>query len=126
MPCWYNSELPHAWHRMRRLEHVDLGCNGLAGSLPPEWRHWGAALKGLWLDGNELTGQLPAAWAHLCKLETLDVSMQSAGARDRTTAATRHVGLGGTLPPDWGPNLRRLTSLDAKVNGISGPLPPEW
>ena len=89
-----------------RVTELDLGENGLTGSLPPALGSL-ANLERLSLWGNELTGPIPGELGNLANLE-------------RVTLARN--GLTGPIPGELR-NLVRLEWLSLSGNGLTGPVP---
>ena len=90
-----------------RVMELELGNNGLTGSIPPELADL-ADLERLFLHGNGLTG-LPRELGRLVNLTDLDL---------------RWNNLTGPVPT-WLGSLVNLRRLDLGDNGLTGPLPRE-
>ena len=89
-----------------RVTELDLGENGLTGSLPPALGSL-ANLERLSLWGNELTGPIPSELGNLANLERVILSRN---------------GLTGPIPGELR-NLVRLEWLSLSRNGLTGPVP---
>ena len=91
-----------------RLAELDLGGNGLAGSLPKELGDL-VDLRRLDFGENDLTGSIPATLGHLANLEELHLPDNR---------------LEGTIPPELG-SVTNLRQIDVRKNRLSGRLPRE-
>ncbi len=118
-PDWVSSEgwlsdAPFSdWHGVTtdengRVVEIDLGDNGLKGTIPPEIEHL-TELRKLWLWVNQLRAPIPPEFGNLSKLERLGLSGNE---------------FSGPLPPEFG-NLAQLKSLSVGGNDFSGSIPPE-
>ena len=115
-----------------RVTRLELGENGLAGSLPPALESL-VNLEWLSLWRNELTGPIPGELGSLANLERL-----SLGGNDLTGAIPDELGnlanlellylwgneLTGPVPA-WLGNLNRLRWLQLSSNELTGPIPEE-
>ena len=115
-----------------RVTRLELGENGLAGSLPPALESL-VNLEWLSLWRNELTGPLPGELGSLASLERL-----SLGGNDLTGAIPDELGnlanlellylwgneLTGPVPA-WLGNLDRLRWLQLSSNDLTGTIPDE-
>ena len=88
---------------------LNLGFNGLSGTLPPDPTVWGALplLRSLSMRSNALSGTLPPALRLLTSLEDLNL---------------RRNRISGTLPAALGP-LQRLKHFSLFTNRVSGTVP---
>ncbi len=89
-----------------RVTELELGENGLTGSLPPTLGSL-AHLERLSLWGNELTGPIPGELGNLANLERV---------------ALYRNGLTGPIPDELR-NLVRLERLSLWRNELTGPVP---
>ena len=116
---WFNnrnwlSDAPlNTWHGVTtddsgRVTKLELGYNGLSGTIPSELgtlRH----LERLLLHGNALHGEIPTELGNLANLTSLSFSENQ---------------LHGTIPPVLG-NLTNLAGLYLDSNQLHGTVPPE-
>ncbi len=110
---WLTDAPLDGWHGVEtdgggRVTALDLGENGLAGTIPPELGDL-SALERLELDGNGLTGAIPPELGRLSGLKRLDLH----GNR-----------LTGSIPIELG-NLANLEVLRLARNPLTGAIPPE-
>ncbi len=91
-----------------RVSRLDLGGNGLTGSIPVDLESL-ANLRRLELFSNNLTGPIPSELGSLASLETLDL-----GGNELT----------GPIPAELG-SLVNLETLDLGGNALTGPIPVE-
>ena len=116
---WYNnsnwlSDTPlNTWYGVTtddsgRVTKLELGHNGLSGTIPSELGTLGH-LKRLLLHGNALRGEIPPELGKLVNLTSLSVSDNQ---------------LHGTIPRGLG-NLTNLAGLYLDSNQLHGTIPPE-
>ena len=116
------------------VTRLDLGGNGLTGSLPPELGDLGSTCFAILdLESNALTGPIPPELGNLASLQTLVLR-----DNDLTGPVPSELGnlaglgllwlndndLTGPIPPELG-NLASLRSLDLHGNALTGPIPPK-
>ena len=113
-----------------RLTALELGNNGLSGSLPAEVAEL-VDLQRLELQANQLTGSIPADLGHLASLRSLDVSRNRfrnsipAGIGDLTELRRldlRQNQFVGRVPEELG-RLIHLQELSLGNNQMTGSLP---
>ncbi|MCY4572570.1 MAG: M12 family metallo-peptidase [Gemmatimonadetes bacterium] len=103
------GSLPPALGSLANLKRLSLWGNELTGPIPGELRNL-VRLERLSLWGNELTGPVPAWLGNLTRLQRLDLCCNA---------------LAGRVPGSLG-SLPELDRMDVSYNwGLSGPLPPE-
>ncbi len=102
------GSIPPELADLTNLTVLDLGFNGLTGSIPPETGNL-PGLEVLDLRGNGLEGSIPAELADLTNLTVLDLGFN---------------GLTGSIPPETG-NLSGLEVLDLRTNDLTGSIPAE-
>ena len=88
------------------VTELQLGGNGLAGSIPPELADL-TNLEVLSLDRNGLTGAIPTQLGRLVNLTHLDLS---------------YIGLTGPIPREFA-NLENLEGLSLHWNNLTGSVP---
>ena len=134
---WKTSAPLGAWYGVTtdtagRVTRLELGENGLTGSLPPALGSL-VSLERLSLWENELTGPIPGELGNLANLERL-----SLGGNDLTGPIPDELGnlanlellylwgneLTGPVPA-WLGNLTRLRWLLLSTNELTGPIPVE-
>ncbi len=91
-----------------RVTALNLGVNGLRGSLPVELSRL-SSLEGLSLEGNFLTGAIPTELGQLAGLTLLYIFDNQ---------------LTGPIPAELG-QLDKLIHLCLNGNQLTGPVPPE-
>ena len=92
-----------------RVLSIDVGSQGLTGTLPIEVSHL-QALEHLAMPGNALTGELPMEWSALLSLTALRLDLNQ---------------LNGTLPAAWSA-IPGIDAVNINENLLTGTLPPEW
>ena len=111
---WLSDEPLREWSGIEtdangRVVSIDLGRNGLEGSLPAELGGL-TELTSLSLNRNYgLSGEIPSQLGNLAMLQNLSLS---------------YTDLSGAIPPEFG-ELAELQSLDINRTGLSGSIPPE-
>ena len=130
-----NKEL-NDWHGVTtnengRVTKLELGGNGLAGTLPSELGNL-TALKTLYLGNNRLSGAFPETVTKLVALDYL-----SAGRNEFTSLPNDLSGmtnlrilsfegnkLADEIPTGLG-SLGRLTNLNLSINRLTGSIPDD-
>ena len=115
-----------------RVTRLELGENGLTGSLPPALGSL-VNLEWLYLWGNELTGPIPDELGSLANLERLILSSNelTGPIPDELRNLTQLEWLylwGNELTgpvPAWLGSLTRLQRLLLSNNNLTGPIPDE-
>jgi len=111
---------------------IDLGSQGLTGSIPPEIGCL-TNLDTLHLGSNQLTGEIPPEIGDLENLTTLSLSSNQltgeipstiGGLENLTYLTLSWNQLSGSIPSEIG-NLTNLTYLDLAYNQLTGEIPPE-
>ena len=134
---WLSDQPMAQWYGIRigddgRVVTIDLGNNGLEGSIPPEIGQL-TGLEELSLGYNELSGRLPEELGDLRRLIRLGLySNQFSGPIPREIASLprlQHLNLSlnsfsGAIPEELGV-LNTLEHLILHSNGLSGPIPRE-
>jgi len=92
---------------LTNLEFVDIGLNGISGSIPSRL-HELTRLRVFWADFNDLTGPLPHSFA------------SSVTYIDLTANA-----LTGTIPGSWSTEMPDLQELWLSKNKLTGTIPSE-
>ncbi|KAJ6739952.1 INACTIVE LEUCINE-RICH REPEAT RECEPTOR KINASE XIAO-RELATED [Salix purpurea] len=112
------------------LETLDLGGNGLNGSLPDEVMGLNN-LTTLDLSGNGFSGKIPSSFGNLLRLSTLDLSRQNlsgelpselAGLPNLQVIALQENTLSGDVHEGFS-SLSGLRYLNLSSNGFSGQIP---
>ncbi|XVE80987.1 hypothetical protein DITRI_Ditri15bG0026100 [Diplodiscus trichospermus] len=85
---------------------IDLSCNQLTGTIPPELGNL-SEIQALNLSLNNLTGPIPSIFSILKQIESLDLSYNN---------------LNGSIPPQL-TELNTLGIFTVAHNNLSGPLP---
>ena len=115
-----------------RVTRLELGENGLTGSLPPALGDL-ANLERLSLWTNVLTGPIPPELGRLANLRELallhnalsgPIPSELGGLANLQQLALLHNALSGPIPPELG-RLTNLQGLNLAENDLSGPIPPE-
>ncbi len=128
LDTWYGVTTDDAG----RVTGLELGENGLTGSLPPALGSL-AGLERLSLWGNELTGPIPIELGNLARLEVLSLGGNglTGPIPDELDGLTNLEllylwgnELTGPVPARLG-NLTRLRSLQLSSNELTGPIPDE-
>ncbi|KAI4380610.1 hypothetical protein MLD38_006781 [Melastoma candidum] len=88
------------------MSGMDLSCNKLTGTIPPELGHLSKALA-LNLSHNRLIGHIPETFTGLTSVESLDLS---------------HNRLDGPIPPQL-VGLYRMSVFSVAHNNLSGRIP---
>jgi len=101
-------ELWGVYYDIESTAEINLGYQGLTGSIPPEIGCL-TNLEYLGLYGNDLTGSIPPEIGNLTNLSYLNLSYNQ---------------LTGAIPPEIG-NLTNLTGLYLHSNELTGDIPPE-
>ena len=99
----------HALQALPELWNLNLGGNGLQGTLPADWGGL-SKLRSLSLRFNDLSGTLPAHWSGMKSMVNIELSINA---------------FLGRLPPEWGV-LNRVQKLYLLKNQLSGVLPVSW
>ncbi|XP_061360637.1 probable leucine-rich repeat receptor-like serine/threonine-protein kinase At3g14840 [Gastrolobium bilobum] len=97
--------LPWELVRLPYLQDIDLTCNYLQGTIPPQWGSMN--LVNISLLENRLTGSIPKELGNITTLKSLILEFNQ---------------LSGQLPPELG-NLPRLERLLLTSNYFTGNLP---
>ena len=135
---WLSTEPIWTWHGVDtdaagRVTKLDLGENGLTGSLPAELGDL-ATLEVLHLYYNALTGPIPEALGKLQALWDLNLLRnQLTGPVPEALGDLPNLQwltlaenqLTGPIPPVLG-NLPKLQWLNLWDNQLTGPIPAEW
>ena len=142
-PRWENSTnwktaVPlEQWHGVvtdedGRVVGLELGGNGLKGSLPAELRNL-SRLERLNLSHNNLSGRIPAELGRLTHLEVLGlwgndlsgtIPVELGKLTNLVTLELPANDLSGRIPSALG-NLTRLKDLRLWGNSLSAPIPAE-
>lgn len=134
---WLSDEPMAQWYgiaidRDGRVAAIDLGNNGLEGSIPPEIGQL-TGLKELSIGFNEFSGALPKELGDLSSLETLGLyNNQFSGPIPRELAKLPNLiylnlslnSFSGPIPQELGA-LSTLEHLILHSNELSGPIPRE-
>ncbi len=134
---WLTDAPVNSWYgvsadRTDRVTGLELGQNGLTGTIPRELCAL-AHVKSLLLPNNDLSGQIPRELGSLADLEELSLSGNKlSGPIPRELARLgglkklllRGNGLDGRIPPELG-SLAKLMVLNVSDNALSGSIPRE-
>lgn len=134
---WLTESPTDTWHGVTtdqtgRVTHLNLGGNGLSGTLPSILARL-AKLKTLNLADNRLSGPIPTELGSLRFLSSLDLESNALDGsipsnlgklEELTELDLRNNALTGSIPSRLG-NLVLLENLYLADNGLSGPIPKE-
>ena len=134
---WLSNAPLNTWYGVStdengRVIELDLGENGLSGTIPPELGTL-PHLERLFLYSNELNGEIPPELGNLINLQGLSLwDNQLHGAIPSELGNLANLDwlyldsnqLQGPIPPELG-NLTNLTELSLDSNRLQGPIPPE-
>ena len=134
---WLSEAPLNTWYGITtddsgRVKKLELGHNGLSGTIPSELGTL-AHLERLLLHGNELRGEIPLELGNLVNLTSLSLSEnQLHGTIPRALGNLTNLAglyldsnqLHGTVPPELG-NLTNLAVLWLDSNQLSGTVPSE-
>lgn len=134
---WLSSAPLRSWEGVTanaagRVTGVQLGDNGLVGTIPPELG-WLTELTHLHLYGNNLKGAIPPELGRLRALKDLNLYRNSlTGAIPQelgdlaalTNLLLAGNSLTGSIPPELG-TLSKLRVLSLKNNALTSAIPPE-
>ncbi len=101
-----SGSLPVELGELSQLRDLDLGVNDISGSIPPELGDLGR-LESLSLRSNRLRGDIPAELGQLSQLRMLDLGLNR---------------LSGSVPSALA-GLDRLEHLDLRGNRLGGEIP---
>jgi len=134
---WLSNVPLNTWYGVTtdedgRVTKLELGYNGLSGTIPSELGML-VQLEKLSLHVNELSGEIPAEVGNLTNLTGLSfccnnlsgtIPPELGNLTDLTYLSLNDNQLDGIIPPELG-NLINLTSLSLGENRLYGTIPPE-